>query len=417
MGEMKAYAAGAREGVARGAAQALRARRGGEPRAGDRAAGGDRDPEEEEFVKYALKKTLDNQVERKARDAVDEKASALREDQTTLNALAIEMRQSRFREMQDRNEQAEMLSATWTKQKALKDMERPRQEVRSSWGVSATSSRGISGELLIEASSVEFTAASRARKLCRRHLRSRSEEPARWQIRRASPLSTSPSTTCSSARCRSTTTAHPRGAAAGAERVLFARGADGARRAAPRVASPSALGLLGLRAGELGRPESAEYLCGNRILPVVEPAAHATAATRFGHFAGQLGDGATMYLGEVLNPAGERWELQLKGGGRTHYSRQADRKVLRLVAPRVPVLRAHARARRAHDARRQPRHLRHARRPRHQLRRQRHPREERRYARRVRPSSSRRRRAAAAAPPPLAPPASPVARAPACRRW
>ena len=49
---------------------------------------------------------------------------ALREDQTTLNALAIEMRQSRFREMQDRNEQAEMLSATWTKQKALKDMER-----------------------------------------------------------------------------------------------------------------------------------------------------------------------------------------------------------------------------------------------------------------------------------------------------
>jgi len=34
------------------------------------------------------------------------------------------MRQSRFREMQDRNEQAEMLSATWTKQKALKDMER-----------------------------------------------------------------------------------------------------------------------------------------------------------------------------------------------------------------------------------------------------------------------------------------------------
>ena len=82
------------------------------------------DPEEEEFVKYALKKTLDNQVERKARDAVDEKARALREDQTTLNALAIEMRQSRFREMQDRNEQAEMLSATWTKQKALKDMER-----------------------------------------------------------------------------------------------------------------------------------------------------------------------------------------------------------------------------------------------------------------------------------------------------
>jgi uncharacterized protein YdiU (UPF0061 family) len=101
---------------------------------------------------------------------------------------------------------------------------------------------------------------------------------------------------------------------------------------APRlvVASPSALGLLGLRAAELGRPESAEYLCGNRILPGSEPAAHCYCGHQFGHFAGQLGDGATMYLGEVLNPAGERWELQLKGGGRTHYSRQADgRKVLR----------------------------------------------------------------------------------------
>ena len=81
---------------------------------------------------------------------------------------------------------------------------------------------------------------------------------------------------------------------------------------------------------QLGRPESAEYLCGNRILPGSEPAAHCYCGHQFGHFAGQLGDGATMYLGEVLNPAGERWELQLKGGGRTHYSRQADgRKVLR----------------------------------------------------------------------------------------
>ena len=37
-----------------------------------------------------------------------------------------------------------------------------------------------------------------------------------------------------------------------------------------------------------------------------------------------------MYLGEVLNNAGERWEVQFKGAGRTHYSRSADgRKVLR----------------------------------------------------------------------------------------
>ena len=37
--------------------------------------------------------------------------------------------------------------------------------------------------------------------------------------------------------------------------------------------------------------------------------------------AGQLGDGAAMYLGEVCTEAGERWELQLKGAGPTPFSR------------------------------------------------------------------------------------------------
>ena len=41
---------------------------------------------------------------------------------------------------------------------------------------------------------------------------------------------------------------------------------------------------------------------------------------QFGHFAGQLGDGRAMYLGEVVNQKGDRWELQLKGAGRTPYS-------------------------------------------------------------------------------------------------
>ncbi|GFH09159.1 uncharacterized protein HaLaN_04255, partial [Haematococcus lacustris] len=50
----------------------------------------------------------------------------------------------------------------------------------------------------------------------------------------------------------------------------------------------------------------------------------------FGHFSGQLGDGAAMYLGEVVNSRGERWELQLKGAGPTPFSRGSDgRKVLR----------------------------------------------------------------------------------------
>lgn len=49
-----------------------------------------------------------------------------------------------------------------------------------------------------------------------------------------------------------------------------------------------------------------------------------------GEFAGQLGDGAAIYLGEIINSKNEHWELQLKGAGKTPYSRDADgRKVLR----------------------------------------------------------------------------------------
>lgn len=40
--------------------------------------------------------------------------------------------------------------------------------------------------------------------------------------------------------------------------------------------------------------------------------------------AGQLGDGRAITLGEVVNSQGERWELQLKGAGKTPYSRRAD---------------------------------------------------------------------------------------------
>jgi len=103
------------------------------------------------------------------------------------------------------------------------------------------------------------------------------------------------------------------------------------------------------------RPEFAEYFSGNQIIPGfvttatttttiamatslqfnndyigAEPAAHCYCGHQFGHFSGQLGDGATMYLGEVINPKGERWEIQFKGAGKTPYSRNADgRKVLR----------------------------------------------------------------------------------------
>ncbi|KAM5250604.1 protein adenylyltransferase SelO, mitochondrial [Hipposideros larvatus] len=107
----------------------------------------------------------------------------------------------------------------------------------------------------------------------------------------------------------------------------------------PRLVALSepALALLGLGAPpaddasrEAREAEAALFFSGNALLPGAEPAAHCYCGHQFGHFAGQLGDGAAMYLGEVCTAAGERWELQLKGTGPTPFSRQADgRKVLR----------------------------------------------------------------------------------------
>lgn len=100
----------------------------------------------------------------------------------------------------------------------------------------------------------------------------------------------------------------------------------------PRLVShsSSALRLLDLADSEVDRPDFADYFSGNKHIPGTRPAAHTYCGHQFGHFSGQLGDGAAMYLGEVMNHAGERIELQFKGAGLTPYSRSADgRKVLR----------------------------------------------------------------------------------------
>lgn len=71
--------------------------------------------------------------------------------------------------------------------------------------------------------------------------------------------------------------------------------------------------------------EVASVLAGNLILPDMKPFAVRYGGHQFGHWAGQLGDGRAISLGEVNN-----YELQLKGAGRTPYSRQGDgRAVLR----------------------------------------------------------------------------------------
>ncbi|MBW8328263.1 MAG: YdiU family protein [Thiobacillus sp.] len=94
--------------------------------------------------------------------------------------------------------------------------------------------------------------------------------------------------------------------------------------------SPEALALLDLDASEMTRPELIETLAGNQLLPGMDAIAALYAGHQFGQYVSQLGDGRAILLGEVKNAASEGWEVQLKGAGRTPYSRGGDgRAVLR----------------------------------------------------------------------------------------
>ncbi|MEQ1621233.1 MAG: protein adenylyltransferase SelO [Methylococcales bacterium] len=73
--------------------------------------------------------------------------------------------------------------------------------------------------------------------------------------------------------------------------------------------------------------ESDEFIntfVGNRLVAGMEPYAMCYGGHQFGQWAGQLGDGRAINLGEVVNQQGQRWALQLKGAGLTPYSRTAD---------------------------------------------------------------------------------------------
>lgn len=73
-----------------------------------------------------------------------------------------------------------------------------------------------------------------------------------------------------------------------------------------------------------------DVLGGNFLAETMQPYAACYAGHQFGNWAGQLGDGRAITLGEWETPAGQLLELQLKGGGPTPYSRRADgRAVLR----------------------------------------------------------------------------------------
>ncbi|WP_136805994.1 protein adenylyltransferase SelO [Desulfosediminicola flagellatus] len=67
-----------------------------------------------------------------------------------------------------------------------------------------------------------------------------------------------------------------------------------------------------------------EVFSGNSILTGMDPFAMCYGGHQFGNWAGQLGDGRAINLGEIVNSRDERWVLQLKGAGPTPYSRRAD---------------------------------------------------------------------------------------------
>jgi uncharacterized protein YdiU (UPF0061 family) len=103
-------------------------------------------------------------------------------------------------------------------------------------------------------------------------------------------------------------------------------------RVAPRpVAKPGLIAYsdemletLGLDRRVTTSEEFAEIFAGNRLVEGMDPHAMCYGGHQFGTWAGQLGDGRAINLGEVAGRDGGHWMLQLKGAGKTPYSRMAD---------------------------------------------------------------------------------------------
>jgi uncharacterized protein YdiU (UPF0061 family) len=104
-----------------------------------------------------------------------------------------------------------------------------------------------------------------------------------------------------------------------------------ARLAPTPVAAPRLIRLntevareLGLDPAALSSAEGVQILAGNRVAADSEPLAQAYAGHQFGSFVPQLGDGRANLLGEVVGRDGARYDIQLKGSGRTPFSRAGD---------------------------------------------------------------------------------------------
>lgn len=95
---------------------------------------------------------------------------------------------------------------------------------------------------------------------------------------------------------------------------------------APRLVATAheVAALIGLDEAACQSDAFLNTFVGNALLPGMDPFAMCYGGHQFGNWAGQLGDGRAINLGEVINPTGQRWVLQLKGAGLTPYSRTAD---------------------------------------------------------------------------------------------
>ncbi len=94
--------------------------------------------------------------------------------------------------------------------------------------------------------------------------------------------------------------------------------------------NPQVAALLDLDPEAAGKQEFLDLFSGNALPTDAQPFSQLYAGHQFGVWAGQLGDGRAIALGQVRNASGEPWEVQLKGAGKTPYSRFADgRAVLR----------------------------------------------------------------------------------------
>ena len=107
--------------------------------------------------------------------------------------------------------------------------------------------------------------------------------------------------------------------------ILFTSASPETVAAPQMIAANDALAKdLGLPAGWLQSPEALQALSGNAPLPDTAPIAMAYAGHQFGHWVPSLGDGRAILAGEITAPGGQRYDLHLKGAGRTPYSRNGD---------------------------------------------------------------------------------------------